>query len=82
MVIVMHNIAMLAYILAILLPINWYLELRADRTAAKYVGKDQIKSALLKLVNKESQNEPSETHPSIVQRLKCIDEFDENKEKA
>jgi STE24 endopeptidase len=81
MVILMGNIAMLAYVMMILLPINWYLELRADRVAAKYIGKEPIKSALLKLSNRKNRNEPSETHPSIADRVKYIREIGKPKTK-
>jgi len=74
--VVMWNIAALAYVVLVAIPVNWYLELRADRAAAKFVGKEHIKSALLKLGKKKSLKEPSETHPSIADRVKAIDKLE------
>lgn len=74
--IVMLNIAMLAYIMLVTIPINWYLEVRADRIAARFIGKEHIKSALLKLGNKKNLGEPSETHPSIAERVKAIEKLE------
>jgi Zn-dependent protease with chaperone function len=56
-------------------PINWYLEFRADRIAAKFVGREYMKSALTKLAKSKNYdvNEPSETHPSITERIKELD---------
>ena len=73
---VMLNIAMLAFIMLVTIPINWYLEVRADRIAARFVGKEYIKSALLKLANKKNLKEQSETHPSIADRVKAIDKLE------
>ena len=56
-----------------MIPINWWLEGRADKIAAKYVGKEYIKSALLTLADKKNLNEPSETHPPIMKRIKLIE---------
>jgi Zn-dependent protease with chaperone function len=39
----------------------------------KLTGKENIKSALSKLGTEEKRKEPSETHPSIVDRLKKLD---------
>ncbi len=69
----MVNIGLLAFILVTMIVPNWILEFKADRIAAKFAGKENIKSALLKFVNKEDYEEPSETHPSIAERVKRID---------
>lgn len=74
--IAMLNIALLAFVMLVVIPLNWYLEVRADRIAARFMGKENIKSALLKLVNKKDLKEASETHPSVAQRIKLIDELD------
>lgn len=72
---IMMNIAMLAFVMLAMIPINWYIELEADRIAARCAGKENIKSALLKLANKKNLKEPSETHPSIAERIKAIDKL-------
>ena len=64
---VVMNIAGFAFILVILIPINWLIEFDADKFAAKHIGKDHIKSALLKLSDADKLEEPSETHPSIAE---------------
>jgi len=66
-------IALFAYTYVMMIPINWWLEGRADKIAAKYVGKEYIKSALLTLADKKNLNEPSETHPPIMKRIKLIE---------
>lgn len=72
---VMVNIGLLAFMLVTMTVPNWILEFKADRTAAKFAGKENIKSALLKLVGKENYEEPSETHPSVAERIKRIDKL-------
>jgi len=72
---VMVNIGLLAFMLVTMIVPNWILEFKADRTAAKFAGKENIKSALLKLVDKENYEEPSETHPSVSERIKRIDKL-------
>jgi Zn-dependent protease with chaperone function len=72
---VMLNISVLAFVFLVMIPINWYIELDADRFAAKLVGKERIKSALLKFANGKSFEEPSETHPSIAERVKHIEKL-------
>lgn len=72
---VMVNIGLLAFMLVTMIVPNWILEFKADRTAAKFAGKENIKSALLKLVDKENYEEPSETHPSVAERIKRIDKL-------
>jgi len=73
------NIAGLAFLLLVMIPINWYIEFDADKFAANLVGKDHIRSALLKIVDKETIEEPSETHPSIAERVRLIDKLDSRK---
>jgi Zn-dependent protease with chaperone function len=75
MMIIMVSIAMLAYINVVMVPINWYLETRADKIARKLVGREPIKAALLVLSFKNNSNpsEPTEDHPSIVERIKLIE---------
>jgi Zn-dependent protease with chaperone function len=70
---VMVNIALLAFMTVVMIPINWYIELDADRFAKYLVGKELIRSALLKLTDEKSFSEPSETHPSIEERVKRLD---------
>ncbi|MEM3704376.1 MAG: M48 family metalloprotease [Candidatus Bathyarchaeia archaeon] len=69
------NIAGFAFMLLVLIPINWWAELDADKFAAKFVGKEHIRSALLKLVDADKLKEPSETHPSVAERVKHIDKL-------
>lgn len=73
--IVVLNIAGFAFMLLVLIPINWWAELDADKLAAKLVGKEHIKSALLKLVDVDKLDEPSETHPSVAERIRHIDKL-------
>jgi len=73
---VMLNISVLAFLLMVMIPINWYIEQDADRFAAKLVGKEYLKSALLKFADGKNFEEPSETHPSIAERVKRIDKLD------
>jgi Zn-dependent protease with chaperone function len=72
---VMLNISVLAFLFLVMIPINWYIEQDADRFAAKLVGKEYIKSALLKFADEKNFEEPSETHPSIAERVKRIDKL-------
>jgi Zn-dependent protease with chaperone function len=67
--------ATLAYSVVIVTLVNWYLEIRADKIAAKFTAKENIKSALLNIaaINDRSINESSETHPSIARRIKRIE---------
>ena len=64
-----------AYMMIALVPIQWRFEKRADFAAVKHVGKEPLKSALLKLIKKDALNEASETHPAINQRIKWIDKY-------
>lgn len=69
------DIAMLAFLFLAMIPVNWLAELRADKVAVKFEGKENMQSALLKLTKQEEQDQPSETHPSIKQRIKRIEEM-------
>jgi Zn-dependent protease with chaperone function len=73
---IMMSISFLAYIIVVMIPINWTLELRADRISARYVGKENIKSALLAITDKENLEESSEDHPSISERIKYINKLE------
>ena len=66
------NTALLFFIILAMIPVNWYLEVRADRIAEKTAGKSALISAFLKLVNREKFEEPSENHPAISERVKLI----------
>jgi len=67
----MMLVALLAYMTVMMVPINWILEYRADETAAKFAGKENMESALLKLASAEKRDleAQSETHPSIKERI-------------
>ena len=69
---VMIGIALIAYMMLVMVPLNWYLEIRADRIAARVTGKGNIVSALLAIVNRESFDVPSEDHPAVSERIKLI----------
>lgn len=69
---IMINITSLAYLMVVMLPLNWYLELRADRVAVEIAGKAGIISALLAIVNREKFELASEDHPAISDRVKAI----------
>jgi len=69
------DVAMLAFLFVAMIPLNWIAELKADKTAATFEGKENLRSALLKLTKSEEQDQPCETHPSIKQRIKHIEEI-------
>lgn len=69
------DIAMLAFLFVAMIPMNWIAELKADKAAVKFEGKENMQSALLKLTKPEEQDQPSETHPSTKQRIKHIEEM-------
>lgn len=73
---IMVSIAFLAYMRLVMIPINWLIEARADRIAARFAGNRNIKSALLTLANKEKLEKSSETHPSISERVKFIEKLE------
>lgn len=70
---IMMEPALLAFVIVAIIPINWYLEVRADSAASRYVGKEYIKSALLKLTKQEDLPINSETHPCTQDRIKHIE---------
>lgn len=59
---IMVIIAFLAYIRLVMIPINWYLEAKADRIAVRFARKKNIKSTLLTIAKKGKLGMPSETH--------------------
>lgn len=69
-------ISLSAFTLVVTIPVSWLLEFKADETAAKFVGKENIKSALIKLTPKEKLNIASETHPSTLERVKRLDKLE------
>lgn len=69
------DVAMLAFLFVAMIPMNWIAELKADKTAAKFEGKENLRSALLKLTKSEEQDQLCETHPSIKQRIKHVEEI-------
>lgn len=71
----MTEVALLAFTIVMMIPICWVSEIKADEAAARFVGKENIKSALIKLAEKKDATQPSETHPSIRERIKHIDEM-------
>jgi Zn-dependent protease with chaperone function len=75
---ILVELGLISYMMVVLVPIQWVIERRADRAAAKYVGKESIKSALLAIADKDRLDEPSESHPPINKRLKWIDNLDLN----
>ena len=70
---IMMETALLAFMMVAMIPASWYIELKADAAAAKFVGKQYIQSALLKLATGEEIDQHSETHPSISERVKYIE---------
>lgn len=71
----MMEVALLAFMITIMIPVCWVSELKADEAAARYVGKENIQSALLRLAEKKDAMQPSETHPSIQERVKHIEQM-------
>lgn len=71
---IMMELGLFAYMMVTLIPLHWECERRADIAAARYIGKEAIKSALLLIEKKDTINEPSETHPPTSKRLKWIEE--------
>ena len=69
---VMITIAIIAYLMIFMIPLNWTLEARADKTAVDIAGKASTISALLAIVNRESFKVPTEYHPSVSERVKQI----------
>jgi Zn-dependent protease with chaperone function len=73
MLVVIMNITSLVFVIMTFIPISWRLEMKADEVAAEFGGKENIKSALLAITDKKDLKEPSETHPSVLERIKHID---------
>jgi Zn-dependent protease with chaperone function len=71
----MLELALLAFMMMIMIPASWILELRADKGAAKFAGKRNMQSALLKLSSPETINQRSETHPSVQERIRYIEDL-------
>lgn len=75
---VMLNIAFLAYLMVVMVPLNWYLEIRADRIAVDSFrtiaeGKASMVHALLRLMTgRDDFEQPSEDHPAMSERIKAI----------
>lgn len=69
------NVALLAFAMMAFIPVSWHLETRADKAAAKFAGAANIKSALLAIAEDKDLEEPSETHPSIAERIRRIDKL-------
>jgi STE24 endopeptidase len=72
---VVLNIMGGALLLVVFIPINWLIEFDVDEFAAKLVGREYIKSALLKIVDADEVEEPSETHPSVAERVNRINKL-------
>jgi len=72
MLTVMINIALLVYSITTMVPVNWYLEVRADRIAVEVAGKASTISAFLAITKREVFESPSEGHPAVSQRVKLI----------
>ena len=68
----MVTYALLGYITIVLIPVNHWIEHRADKLAGEMVGCESLKSALLKISEGSDIKEPSETHPSIFNRVKFL----------
>lgn len=68
----MMDLTLLAFMIVMMIPVLWISEFKADEAAARFVGKKNIQSALLKLGNKENLGQSCETHPSIQERVKHI----------
>lgn len=75
MLVVITNITSLVFVMVAFIPISWHLEMKADEVAAEFGGKENIKSALLAIADKKDLKEPSETHPSILERIKHIEKL-------
>ena len=69
---IMVNLALLAYLIVVMIPSNWYMEVRADRIAVGIAGKACLISALLAIVTREEFELPSEDHPAVSERIKLI----------
>lgn len=72
---ILGGIAVLSYVMLVLTPLNWYLEVRADRLARQFVGAEAMKSALTILIGGKDMKEASETHPPIAKRIESLDKL-------
>jgi Zn-dependent protease with chaperone function len=70
---IFQGVAVLAYVIVVLTPLNWYLEIRADRLAGHYVGSDTMKSTLIVIHKGLDRKDASETHPPIGKRISSLD---------
>ncbi|MCX6278536.1 MAG: M48 family metalloprotease [Bacteroidetes bacterium] len=68
----LQSIAALAYLMVVMIPFNWYLEIRADRLASKYVDASHLSSALTVLNGGRDLKEGSESHPPIRTRIQLL----------
>ena len=71
----MMDTALIAFVIIELIPVSWYMEMKADEAAARFVGKSYIQSALLKLSKPEEAKINSESHPSVEERIKHIEKL-------
>jgi Zn-dependent protease with chaperone function len=67
----MFWITVMVYFNITLIPVCWKMAFDADRLAAEYVGIEDVKEALLAISGKNI-DEPCETHPSIAERIKNL----------
>lgn len=72
---IFQSVYVLAYVIIVLTPFNYYLEKRADRLAGYYVGFETMKSALTILNGGRDMKEASETHPPTINRIKSLDKL-------
>lgn len=69
---VMITLALFAFLMVAMVPLNWHLEFRADRFMVDVAGKASAIFALLAIVTREKFEIPSEDHPSVSERVKQI----------
>jgi STE24 endopeptidase len=69
---IMISLILFAFSVVAMVPLNWQLEIRADRFMVDVVGKASAISALLAITTREKFKEPSEDHPSVSERIKII----------
>jgi hypothetical protein len=68
----MASIAMLAYVVVVMIPINWYLEVRADRIAGATSNHDLVNQAI-KALHVQLTNERLK-----IARLRALETAEEN----
>jgi len=76
---IMVTLALFAFLMVTMVPLNWYLEDRADRFMVDIAGKASAISALLAIVNREKFEIPSEDHRSVSERVKRILKYEPSK---